>query len=130
MTSQSLQELERDIERSRAQLDLQRKKLRDAIVRAPYAGSVKERAVNVGQYGNDARWVATIPTATLSAQANVAIWADATSNGPGGLLWDSRNGQNYVTSTSAASMSAEAQSHPYETSRRKRARSSVTTSSS
>ena len=39
-----------EIERSKAQLDLQRKKLRDASVRAPYAGAVKERQVNVGQY--------------------------------------------------------------------------------
>ena len=42
--------LVQEIERSKAQLDLQRKKLRDASVRAPYAGAVKERQVNVGQY--------------------------------------------------------------------------------
>jgi RND family efflux transporter MFP subunit len=42
--------LVQEIERSKAQLDLQRKKLRDASVRAPYAGAVKDRQVNVGQY--------------------------------------------------------------------------------
>jgi multidrug efflux pump subunit AcrA (membrane-fusion protein) len=42
--------LVQEIERSKAQLDLQRKKLRDASVCAPYAGAVKERQVNVGQY--------------------------------------------------------------------------------
>jgi RND family efflux transporter MFP subunit len=39
-----------DVERTRALLDLQRKKLRDASVRAPFAGSVKEKQVTVGQY--------------------------------------------------------------------------------
>jgi multidrug efflux pump subunit AcrA (membrane-fusion protein) len=39
-----------EVERSKAQLDLQRKKLRDATVKAPFAGYVKERQVNVGQY--------------------------------------------------------------------------------
>jgi multidrug resistance efflux pump len=39
-----------EVERSKAQLDLQRKKLRDATVRAPFAGSVKERQVTIGQY--------------------------------------------------------------------------------
>ena len=39
-----------EVDRFRAQLDLQRKKLRDATVRAPFAGSVKERQVTVGQY--------------------------------------------------------------------------------
>lgn len=42
--------LVQEVERSKAQLELQRKKLRDASVRAPFAGSVKERQVNVGQY--------------------------------------------------------------------------------
>lgn len=42
--------LVQEVERSRAMLDLQRKKLRDATVRAPYAGAVKERQVNVGLY--------------------------------------------------------------------------------
>jgi multidrug efflux pump subunit AcrA (membrane-fusion protein) len=39
-----------EVERYRAQLDLQRKKLRDATVTAPFAGSIKERHVNVGQF--------------------------------------------------------------------------------
>lgn len=39
-----------EIERSKAQLELQRKKLRDATVRAPFAGAVKERQVTIGQY--------------------------------------------------------------------------------
>ncbi len=39
-----------DVERTKAQLDLQRKKLRDTTVRAPFAGAVKDRQVNVGQY--------------------------------------------------------------------------------
>ncbi len=39
-----------DVERTKAQLDLQRKKLRDTTVRAPFAGAVKERQVNIGQY--------------------------------------------------------------------------------
>lgn len=42
--------LVREIDRSRALLDLQRKKLRDATVKAPFAGSVKERQVTIGQY--------------------------------------------------------------------------------
>ncbi len=40
----------RDVERTRAMLDLQRKKLRDTQVRAPFAANVKERQVTVGQY--------------------------------------------------------------------------------
>jgi hypothetical protein len=59
-------------------------------------------AVNAGQYGNNARWVASIPTAALSPQTTVAIWAEATSNGPGGVRWDSRNGQNYVAPMASA----------------------------
>lgn len=43
-------DLVQEVQRSKAQLDLQRKKLRDASVRAPYAGSVKDRQVNVGVY--------------------------------------------------------------------------------
>jgi RND family efflux transporter MFP subunit len=39
-----------EVERTRAVLDLQRKKLRDTSIRAPFAGWVKERQVNVGQY--------------------------------------------------------------------------------
>lgn len=39
-----------EVERSKALLELQRKKLRDTTVRAPFVGSVKERQVTVGQY--------------------------------------------------------------------------------
>jgi len=39
-----------EVERFKASLDLQRKKLRDATVRAPYAARVKERQATVGQY--------------------------------------------------------------------------------
>lgn len=39
-----------EVERFRAVLDLQRKKLRDATVRAPFAGFIKERQVTVGLY--------------------------------------------------------------------------------
>ncbi|MCZ2148837.1 MAG: efflux RND transporter periplasmic adaptor subunit [Bryobacterales bacterium] len=42
--------LQQEVERFKAQLDLQRKKLRDTTVRAPYAASVKDRQVTVGQY--------------------------------------------------------------------------------
>lgn len=42
--------LAQEIDRFRAQVELQRKKLRDTSVRAPFAGAVKERSVNVGQY--------------------------------------------------------------------------------
>ncbi len=39
-----------EVERFKAQLDLQRKKLRDTTVRAPFAAFVKDRQVAVGQY--------------------------------------------------------------------------------
>jgi RND family efflux transporter MFP subunit len=39
-----------DVERTRAVLDLQRKKLRDTNIVAPFVALVKERLVNVGQY--------------------------------------------------------------------------------
>jgi len=39
-----------EVARFRAILDLQRKKLRDTTVRAPFPGSVKERKVTAGQY--------------------------------------------------------------------------------
>lgn len=39
-----------DIERNRASLELQRKKLRDTVVYAPFAAAVKERTVTPGQY--------------------------------------------------------------------------------
>jgi RND family efflux transporter MFP subunit len=39
-----------EVERVRAVLDLQRKKLRDTSIRAPFNAQVKERQVNVGQY--------------------------------------------------------------------------------
>jgi RND family efflux transporter MFP subunit len=39
-----------EVERFKAVLDLQRKKLRDTVVRAPYDAYVKERQVTAGQY--------------------------------------------------------------------------------
>jgi len=42
--------LVQEVARFRAILDLQRKKLRDTTVRAPFPGSVKERKVTAGQY--------------------------------------------------------------------------------
>lgn len=39
-----------EVDRFKAVVDLQRKKLRDTNVRAPFAASVKERQVTVGQY--------------------------------------------------------------------------------
>jgi RND family efflux transporter MFP subunit len=39
-----------EVERFKAALELQRKKLRDTSVRAPFAGFVKERVVTLGQY--------------------------------------------------------------------------------
>jgi RND family efflux transporter MFP subunit len=39
-----------EVERFKAVVDLQRKKLRDTTVRAPFSASVKERQVTVGQY--------------------------------------------------------------------------------
>lgn len=39
-----------EVERTRAMLEMQRKKLRDTSVRAPFKGYVKERQVNIGQY--------------------------------------------------------------------------------
>jgi multidrug efflux pump subunit AcrA (membrane-fusion protein) len=38
------------VEQYKAQLQLQRKKMRDTSVRAPFAGAVKERTVSLGQY--------------------------------------------------------------------------------
>jgi RND family efflux transporter MFP subunit len=42
--------LVQEVERYRAQAGLQRKKLRDTTIRAPFAAYVKERQVNVGQF--------------------------------------------------------------------------------
>jgi multidrug efflux pump subunit AcrA (membrane-fusion protein) len=39
-----------DVERLKAAVELQRKKLRDASIRAPFVALVKERQVNVGQF--------------------------------------------------------------------------------
>jgi RND family efflux transporter MFP subunit len=39
-----------EVERTKAQVNLQRKKLRDTSIRSPFAAHVKERQVNVGQY--------------------------------------------------------------------------------
>lgn len=49
-----------EVERFKATLELQRKKLRDTTVRAPFAGAVKERQVTAGQYVR-----ATTPLFTL-----------------------------------------------------------------
>jgi RND family efflux transporter MFP subunit len=46
----STRNLIQEVERFKAVVDLQRKKLRDTTVRAPFAASVKERQVTVGQY--------------------------------------------------------------------------------
>lgn len=46
----SARNLLQDIERSKAVLQLQRKKLRDTTVYAPFAGSIKERTVTPGSY--------------------------------------------------------------------------------
>ena len=46
----SVRNLVQEIERSRSSLDLQKKKLRDTTVYAPYAGRVKERQVTPGQF--------------------------------------------------------------------------------
>jgi RND family efflux transporter MFP subunit len=46
----TVRNLLQDIERQKAVLELQRKKLRDTTVYAPFAGSVKERQVNAGQF--------------------------------------------------------------------------------
>ncbi|HET8547837.1 MAG TPA: efflux RND transporter periplasmic adaptor subunit, partial [Bryobacteraceae bacterium] len=46
----SVRNVMREVERSRASLDLQRKKLRDTIVYAPFHGRVKERQVTTGAY--------------------------------------------------------------------------------
>ncbi|MCX6596104.1 MAG: efflux RND transporter periplasmic adaptor subunit [Acidobacteria bacterium] len=49
-TSNQTRNLIQEVERFRAIVDLQRKKLRDTTVKAPFAGSVKERQVTAGQY--------------------------------------------------------------------------------
>jgi RND family efflux transporter MFP subunit len=49
-TFRQTQNLIQEVERTRAVVDLQRKKLRDTSIRAPFAASVKERQVNVGQF--------------------------------------------------------------------------------
>ena len=70
-------------------------------------------AVNVGAYGDDARWVATLPTGAMSAGPTIALWAEASSNGPGGTRWDSNNGQNYVASVAAPPQASWAQLGAY-----------------
>src|SRR6185295_4228112 len=52
--------LVQEVERTRAVVDLQRKKLRDTSVRAPFAANVKERLVNVVQYGRPYTTVFTL----------------------------------------------------------------------
>jgi hypothetical protein len=71
-------------------------------------------AINTGTYGDDARWAATLPTAVLSAGTAVAYWADATSNGPGGDMWDSNGGANFTASVAAAPAPTWAQLGAYE----------------
>ncbi len=46
----TVRNLLQDIERQKAAVQLQRKKLRDAVVYAPFAGSVKERQIAVGTF--------------------------------------------------------------------------------
>ena len=47
-----MRNLIQEVERFKAQVELQRKKLRDTTVRAPFTAQVKERQVTVGQYVN------------------------------------------------------------------------------
>jgi RND family efflux transporter MFP subunit len=49
-TQNQTRNLIQEVERFKASLELQRKKLRDATVKAPFAGSVKERTVTQGQF--------------------------------------------------------------------------------
>lgn len=49
-TIYQMRNLVQEAERYRAVLELQRKKLRDTSVRAPFAASIKDRQVSVGQY--------------------------------------------------------------------------------
>ena len=49
-TMNMVRNLIQDVQRYRGAVDLQRKKLRDTTIRAPFAAQVKERVVNVGQY--------------------------------------------------------------------------------
>ncbi len=50
ITRHQTRNLTQEVERFKAVVELQRKKLRDTTVRAPFAGQVKERQVTVGQY--------------------------------------------------------------------------------
>jgi RND family efflux transporter MFP subunit len=49
-TLNQTRDLIQQVERNKAALELQRKKLRDTSIRAPFASHVKERQVTVGQY--------------------------------------------------------------------------------
>lgn len=49
-TQNQTRNLIQEVERFKASLELQRKKLRDATVKAPFAGSVKERTITQGQF--------------------------------------------------------------------------------
>ncbi|MDQ6701212.1 MAG: efflux RND transporter periplasmic adaptor subunit [Acidobacteriota bacterium] len=49
-TMNTVRNLIQEVQRYRGAVDLQRKKLRDTTIRAPFAAQVKERVVNVGQY--------------------------------------------------------------------------------
>jgi RND family efflux transporter MFP subunit len=50
ITRNQTRNLIQEVERFKAVVQLQRKKLRDTTVRAPFAGQVKERQVTMGQY--------------------------------------------------------------------------------
>jgi hypothetical protein len=71
-------------------------------------------AVDAGSSGNNARWAVTLPTGALTTGTTVDYWADATSSGAGGDLWDSRDGDNYVASIAAAPTPTWAQLGAFE----------------
>lgn len=50
VTENQTRNLIQEVERSKAVLDLQRKKLRDTSVRAPFSGFVKDRQATIGQF--------------------------------------------------------------------------------
>jgi RND family efflux transporter MFP subunit len=50
MARQSVEDLRAELLQKRASMNLAEKKLRDTVIRAPFAGQVKERLVSPGQY--------------------------------------------------------------------------------
>lgn len=50
MARQSIENLRAELQQKRASLELAEKKLADTLIRAPFAGQVKERTVTQGQY--------------------------------------------------------------------------------